>query len=104
MDTAYWGFLGVGTMLDIFQNITLIPYFEYDVLSLSGYGVLSLFLLLKKSGFKFENGKELYQMIDTPYSMEVDTPINQLNHYAVLDRKLDTPYPMEVDTPYSAID
>ncbi|GJX36792.1 hypothetical protein Tco_0248349 [Tanacetum coccineum] len=30
--------------------------------------------------------------------------INQLNEYAVLDRKLDTPYPMEVDTPYSAID
>ncbi|GJU14163.1 hypothetical protein Tco_1136559 [Tanacetum coccineum] len=44
LDTAYWGFLGVGTTLDIFQNITLIPYFEYGVLSLSGYGVLSLFL------------------------------------------------------------
>ncbi|GKE86874.1 hypothetical protein Tco_1560616, partial [Tanacetum coccineum] len=26
--------------------------------------------------------------------------INQLNEYAVLDRKLDTPYPMEVDMPY----
>ncbi|GJZ70567.1 hypothetical protein Tco_0634117 [Tanacetum coccineum] len=44
LDTAYWGFLGVGITLDIFQNITLIPYFEYGVLSLSGYGVLSLFL------------------------------------------------------------
>ncbi|GJZ88551.1 retrotransposon protein, putative, ty1-copia subclass, partial [Tanacetum coccineum] len=41
LDTAYWGFLGVGTTLDIFQNIILIPYFEYGVLSLSGYGVLS---------------------------------------------------------------
>ncbi|GJS71261.1 hypothetical protein Tco_0704102 [Tanacetum coccineum] len=25
-------FLGVGTTLDIFQNIILIPYFQYDVL------------------------------------------------------------------------
>ncbi|GJZ94840.1 hypothetical protein Tco_0667043 [Tanacetum coccineum] len=40
LDTAYWGFLGVGTMLDIFQNIILIPYLEYGVLILSGYGVL----------------------------------------------------------------
>ncbi|GJU52212.1 hypothetical protein Tco_1225926 [Tanacetum coccineum] len=44
LDMAYWGFLGVGTTLDIFQNIILIPYFEYGVLSLFGYGVLSLFL------------------------------------------------------------
>ncbi|GKE95729.1 hypothetical protein Tco_1580584, partial [Tanacetum coccineum] len=41
LDTAYWGFLGVGTTLDIFQNIILISYFEYGILSLSGYGVLS---------------------------------------------------------------
>ncbi|GJZ33372.1 hypothetical protein Tco_0578808, partial [Tanacetum coccineum] len=40
LDTAYWGFLGVGTMLDIFQNIILIPYLEYDVLILSRYDVL----------------------------------------------------------------
>ncbi|GJX56249.1 hypothetical protein Tco_0286146 [Tanacetum coccineum] len=40
LDTAYWGFLGVGTTLDIFQNIILIPYLEYDVLILSGYGIL----------------------------------------------------------------
>ncbi|GJW03677.1 hypothetical protein Tco_1562533 [Tanacetum coccineum] len=33
LDTAYWGFLGVGTTLDIFQNIILIPYLEYGVLS-----------------------------------------------------------------------
>ncbi|GKE84139.1 hypothetical protein Tco_1557881, partial [Tanacetum coccineum] len=33
LDTAYWGFLGVGTTLDIFQNIILILYLEYDVLS-----------------------------------------------------------------------
>ncbi|GKA45046.1 hypothetical protein Tco_0737842 [Tanacetum coccineum] len=31
LDTTYWGFLRVGTMLDIFQNIIFIPYFEYDV-------------------------------------------------------------------------
>ncbi|GJY22901.1 hypothetical protein Tco_0396559 [Tanacetum coccineum] len=40
LDMAYWGFLGVGTTLDIFQNIILIPYLEYGVLILSGYGVL----------------------------------------------------------------
>ncbi|GKF83552.1 hypothetical protein Tco_0245208 [Tanacetum coccineum] len=33
LDMAYWGFLRVGTTLDIFQNIILIPYLEYDVLS-----------------------------------------------------------------------
>ncbi|GJT28438.1 hypothetical protein Tco_0908713 [Tanacetum coccineum] len=44
LDTAYWGFLGVGTTLDIFQNIIFIPYLEYGVLSLSGYGVLSFIL------------------------------------------------------------
>ncbi|GJU72294.1 hypothetical protein Tco_1263699 [Tanacetum coccineum] len=32
LDTVYWGFLGVGTMLDIFQNIIFIPYFQYGVL------------------------------------------------------------------------
>ncbi|GJV21953.1 hypothetical protein Tco_1370973 [Tanacetum coccineum] len=40
LDTAYWGFLRVGTTFDIFQNIILYPYLEYGVLSLSGYGVL----------------------------------------------------------------
>ncbi|GJZ33396.1 hypothetical protein Tco_0578832 [Tanacetum coccineum] len=33
LDTAYWGFLGVGTTFDIFQNIILIPYLEYGVFS-----------------------------------------------------------------------
>nr|GEX21332.1 hypothetical protein [Tanacetum cinerariifolium] len=36
------GFLGVGAMLDIFQNILLL-YFQYDLLVFTGYGVLSLF-------------------------------------------------------------
>ncbi|GJS25078.1 hypothetical protein Tco_0453710 [Tanacetum coccineum] len=40
LDTAYWGFLGVKTTLDIFQNIHIL-YLEYGVLSISGYGVLS---------------------------------------------------------------
>ncbi|GJZ10085.1 putative reverse transcriptase domain-containing protein [Tanacetum coccineum] len=40
LDTAYWGFLGVGTTFDIFQNIRIL-YLQYDVLSFSGYGVLS---------------------------------------------------------------
>ncbi|GKG24731.1 hypothetical protein Tco_0395359, partial [Tanacetum coccineum] len=39
LDTAYWGFLGVGTTMDIFQNILFIRYLEYSILSLSGYGV-----------------------------------------------------------------
>ncbi|GJT55704.1 hypothetical protein Tco_0990758 [Tanacetum coccineum] len=43
-------------------------------------------------------------MTDTPYPMKWICRINQLNEYAVLDRKLDTSYPMEVNTPYSAID
>ncbi|GJW57660.1 hypothetical protein Tco_0104391 [Tanacetum coccineum] len=29
LDTAYWGFLRVGTKLDIFQNIIFVPYTEY---------------------------------------------------------------------------
>ncbi|GKC90065.1 hypothetical protein Tco_1150714, partial [Tanacetum coccineum] len=33
LDTAYWGFLRVGTTFDIFLNIILIPYLEYGVLS-----------------------------------------------------------------------
>ncbi|GJZ37492.1 hypothetical protein Tco_0583683 [Tanacetum coccineum] len=40
LDTAYWGFLGVGTTFDIFQNIHTL-YIEYGVLTSSGYGVLS---------------------------------------------------------------
>ncbi|GKA91324.1 hypothetical protein Tco_0813194, partial [Tanacetum coccineum] len=42
LNTAYWGFLGVGTMLDIFQNIHIL-YLQYGVLTSSGYGVLILF-------------------------------------------------------------
>ncbi|GJW58139.1 hypothetical protein Tco_0104870 [Tanacetum coccineum] len=33
LDTTYWGSLGVGTTFDNFQNIILIPYLEYGVLS-----------------------------------------------------------------------
>ncbi|GKD29499.1 hypothetical protein Tco_1240277 [Tanacetum coccineum] len=33
LDTAYWGFLRVGTTFDVFQNIVLIPYLEYGVFS-----------------------------------------------------------------------
>ncbi|GJW44115.1 hypothetical protein Tco_0072914 [Tanacetum coccineum] len=32
LDTTYWGFLRVGTTLDIFQNIIFISYFQYDIL------------------------------------------------------------------------
>ncbi|GJY99841.1 hypothetical protein Tco_0517271 [Tanacetum coccineum] len=42
LDMAYWGFLGVGTTFDIFQNIILIPYLEYGVLSLLDMAYCSL--------------------------------------------------------------
>ncbi|GJT01651.1 hypothetical protein Tco_0822820 [Tanacetum coccineum] len=41
----YWEFLRVGTTFDIFQNIILIPYLEYGVLSFSRYRVLVIDLL-----------------------------------------------------------
>ncbi|GKD80632.1 hypothetical protein Tco_1347471, partial [Tanacetum coccineum] len=44
LDTAYWGFLGVGTTFDIFQNLHIL-YFQYGVLVFSGYGVLNKFPL-----------------------------------------------------------
>ncbi|GJX38731.1 RNA-directed DNA polymerase, eukaryota [Tanacetum coccineum] len=40
LDTVYWGFLGVWTTFDIFQNIHIL-YLQYGVLTSSGYGVLS---------------------------------------------------------------
>ncbi|GKC22853.1 hypothetical protein Tco_1025003, partial [Tanacetum coccineum] len=40
LDMAYWGFLGVGTTFDIFQNIHLL-YLEYGILTSSRYGILS---------------------------------------------------------------
>ncbi|GJQ92680.1 hypothetical protein Tco_0003819 [Tanacetum coccineum] len=46
LDTAYWGFLGVGTTFDIFQNIILIPHLEYGVLSPLDMAYWSLFLLV----------------------------------------------------------
>ncbi|GJS89834.1 hypothetical protein Tco_0772470 [Tanacetum coccineum] len=38
LDTTYWGFLGVGTTFDIFQNLHIL-YLQYGVLIFSGYGV-----------------------------------------------------------------
>ncbi|GKC66812.1 hypothetical protein Tco_1099410, partial [Tanacetum coccineum] len=66
LDTAYWGFLRVRTMLDIFQNIIFIPYFHYGVLVFSGYGVLILFPLwsLTISKPKRDTGKWLAQSLD----------------------------------------
>ncbi|GKB81589.1 hypothetical protein Tco_0948484 [Tanacetum coccineum] len=40
-DTAYWGFLGVRAMIDIFQNLLTFDL-RYNILSLRGYGVLGL--------------------------------------------------------------
>ncbi|GJW54334.1 hypothetical protein Tco_0098419 [Tanacetum coccineum] len=47
--------------------------------------------VLKNLSFKFESGKELHQMIDMPYSMEVDTPIWKSVRYGV-SKGLDTAY------------
>ncbi|GJS39556.1 hypothetical protein Tco_0564599 [Tanacetum coccineum] len=44
LDMAYWGFLGVGTTFDIFQNIHIL-YLQYGVLTSSGYSVLIFFPL-----------------------------------------------------------
>ncbi|GJV06301.1 hypothetical protein Tco_1343957 [Tanacetum coccineum] len=41
LDTAYQGFLGVGTTFDIFQNLHIL-YLEYGVLPSFGYDVLDL--------------------------------------------------------------
>ncbi|GJS55517.1 hypothetical protein Tco_0628879 [Tanacetum coccineum] len=59
LDTAYWRFLGVGTMFDIFQNIH-VPYLQYGVLTSFGYGVLSFIPLwsLMSAG------------MDTPYLLD----------------------------------
>ncbi|GJX25395.1 hypothetical protein Tco_0231691 [Tanacetum coccineum] len=93
LDTAYWGFLGVGTTFDIFQNIILIPYLEYGVLSpldtaywslifcgllvsagtdtpylLDGYGVLVFrIVIFKISSFKLQNARLLLSF--TNYSI-----------------------------------
>ncbi|GJU03913.1 hypothetical protein Tco_1114251 [Tanacetum coccineum] len=67
LDTAYWGFLGVGTTFDIFQNIIFISYLEYVVLSLSGYGVLS-FILCGLCAIKIKI--DSVQTINTRYGME----------------------------------
>ncbi|GKF35697.1 hypothetical protein Tco_0112455, partial [Tanacetum coccineum] len=56
-DTAYRVFLGVGTTLDIFQNIHIL-YFQYGVLVFSGYGVLGVRTrFFKISLFKLQNAR-----------------------------------------------
>ncbi|GKC04896.1 hypothetical protein Tco_0996506 [Tanacetum coccineum] len=44
LDTTYWGFLRVGTTLDIFQNIHIL-FLRYGVLRSPGYGVLGFISL-----------------------------------------------------------
>ncbi|GKC40994.1 retrovirus-related pol polyprotein from transposon TNT 1-94 [Tanacetum coccineum] len=57
-------FLGVGTTFDIFQNLHIL-YLEYDVLSFSGYGVLSLFPLW--SFGECRHGYAISSLMDTAY-------------------------------------
>ncbi|GJY85417.1 putative reverse transcriptase domain-containing protein [Tanacetum coccineum] len=64
LDTAYQGFLGVGTTFDIFQNLHIL-YLEYDVLPSSGYGVLILFP--SWSLVKSRHGYAISSLMDTAY-------------------------------------
>ncbi|GJR40096.1 hypothetical protein Tco_1215780 [Tanacetum coccineum] len=71
LDTTYWGFLGVGTTLDIFQNIHIL-YLEYDArirrIFLDGYGVLVFrIVIFKISSFKLQNARLLLSF--TNYSI-----------------------------------
>ncbi|GKD25882.1 hypothetical protein Tco_1232096, partial [Tanacetum coccineum] len=65
-DTAYWGFLGVGTTFDIFQNI-LFPQLEYGVLVFPGDYVLILFP--SWSFVKCRHRYAVSSLMDTAYWM-----------------------------------
>ncbi|GKA66399.1 60S ribosomal protein L31 [Tanacetum coccineum] len=76
------GFLGVGTTLDIFQNIIFIPYLEYGVLSLSGYGVLSFILcglctFKKKAPKAIKEIKKFAQKAMGTTDVRVDVKLNK---------------------------
>ncbi|GJU52890.1 hypothetical protein Tco_1226604 [Tanacetum coccineum] len=63
LDTTYWGFLRVETTLDIFQNSHTL-YLEYDVLSLSGYGVLKISFVVNG---ECRHGYAISSLMDTAY-------------------------------------
>ncbi|GJT50484.1 hypothetical protein Tco_0976641 [Tanacetum coccineum] len=63
LDSEYWGFLGVGTTFDIFQNIQIL-YLEYGVLRLSGYGVLGFFSVVFG---ECRHGYAISPLMDTAY-------------------------------------
>ncbi|GJW09070.1 hypothetical protein Tco_1571493 [Tanacetum coccineum] len=81
LDTVYWGFLGVGTTFDIFQNIILILYLEYGVLSPLDTGVNALFksfcglLSIYSSCYLFRNPFSSTTMGD-------ENPIRTLGDYS----------------------
>ncbi|GKB96856.1 putative ribonuclease H-like domain-containing protein [Tanacetum coccineum] len=52
LDMAYLGFLGVGTTRDIFQNIILIPFLEYDIMSPLDTTIEAIRLFLAYASFK----------------------------------------------------
>nr|GEX61221.1 hypothetical protein [Tanacetum cinerariifolium] len=65
-------FLGVGTTLDVFQNIILL-YFQYGVLVFTGYDVLSLFPLWSLNDKVFNNEfKRMTRMEDDLFTNEGD--------------------------------
>ncbi|GKD85520.1 hypothetical protein Tco_1356674 [Tanacetum coccineum] len=103
---AYWGFFGVGTTLDIFQNIILIPYLEYGVLILSGYGVLILFLyglwsVQTQIRHIFLDGYDtLFDVINTACPLPSDTAYPTPVPYSVFVQKIITAYSLPLDTAY----
>ncbi|GJZ59835.1 hypothetical protein Tco_0615651, partial [Tanacetum coccineum] len=65
-DTAYWGFLGVWTTSDIFQNLHIL-YLEYGVLLSFGYGVLVL--IPSWSLVKYRHRYAVSSLMDTAYCL-----------------------------------
>ncbi|GJW16343.1 putative reverse transcriptase domain-containing protein [Tanacetum coccineum] len=64
LDTAYWGFLRVGTTLDIFQNIIFIPYFQYGVLV---FWIWRIELYSSMVFGEYRHGYVVSSLMDTAY-------------------------------------
>ncbi|GJY30641.1 retrovirus-related pol polyprotein from transposon TNT 1-94 [Tanacetum coccineum] len=80
LDTAYWGFLRVGTTLDIFQNIIFIPYFQYGVLvfwirRIELYSSVVFDVISFVSSIEPKNVKEAIQ--DESWTMAMQEELNQ---------------------------
>ncbi|GJX56523.1 retrotransposon protein, putative, ty1-copia subclass [Tanacetum coccineum] len=77
LDTAYWGFLGVGTTLDIFQNIIFIPYFQYGVLV---FWIRRIELYSSVVFGECRHGYAVSSLMDTTIVLSVEDKLNYLEH------------------------